>query len=53
MEYKIKHTETLIGCYYVEADTEEEALEKFDEMCWNDKIDLSDMEIIESSNVIA
>ena len=52
MEYDIKHTETLVGFYTVEADSEEEALDKFDRMCWEGEIDFSDLEMVDSSNVI-
>ena len=55
MEYKIRHEERLIGFYYVEAASEEEALEKFDAMVRGndvDAIDLSDMEMLESSDSV-
>ena len=53
MKYGIRHTETLVGFYEVEADTEEEALDKFEAMCWEGtEIDLSDLAMLDSSNEI-
>lgn len=51
MRYEIRHTETLVGFYEVEADTEEEALDEFDALCWEGKIDLSDLDMLDTSNV--
>ena len=48
--YKIKHKEELIGWFYVEADSEEEALDEFDFQVNDGKVDFSDMEMINSSN---
>lgn len=48
--YKIVHKEELVGWYYVEANSEEEALERFSIMCNGGEIDFSDMEIVDSSD---
>lgn len=48
--YKIIHKEELIGWFYVEADSEEEALDEFDFQVNDGKVDFSDMEMINSSN---
>ena len=48
--YKIIHREELIGWFYVEADSEEEALEEFSFQVNDGQIDFSDMEMIESSD---
>ena len=48
--YKIIHKEELVGWFYVEADSEKEALAKYDEMVNNGEIDYSDMEMVDSSD---
>lgn len=48
--YKIVHKEELIGWFYVEADSEEEALEEFGFQVNDGRIDFSDMEMIKSSD---
>lgn len=52
MKYKIKHYETLMGVYYVEAETPAEAMEIFDQMGRDGKIGFSDLEMIDSNDVI-
>lgn len=51
-EYKIKHTETLVGFYYVEAESEEDALDTFDWLVCDGKIDFGDLEMLNGENVI-
>ena len=51
-EYKIVHREELIGWFYVEADSEEEALEKYEEQVNNGQIDFSDMEMVNSEDTV-
>lgn len=46
--YKIIHKEELIGWFYVEANSEEEALEEFNFQVNDGQIDFSDMEMVES-----
>lgn len=48
--YKIVHTETLIGWFYVEAETPEQALEEYNFQVSNGKIDFSDLEMIDSED---
>lgn len=48
--YKIIHTETLVGWFYVEAETPEEALEEYYHLVSNGKIDFSDLEMIDSED---
>lgn len=49
--YKIVHREELVGWFYVEAGSEEEALDKYHYMVSNGDIDLSDMEMIDSEDI--
>lgn len=51
-EYRITHKEELIGYYYIEAQTEAEALEKFSRMAANGEINFSDMEMTDSSDIV-
>ena len=51
-EYRITHKEELIGYFYVEAQTEAEAMEKFSRMAANGDIDFSDMEMTDSSDTV-
>ena len=50
MEYKIIHREELIGWFYVEADSEDEALEVFYDDVNNGRVDFSDIELVDSSD---
>ena len=49
--YKIVHKEELVDEFFFEADSEEEALDKYYQMAWNGEIDYSDMEMVDSSDV--
>lgn len=49
--YKIIHKEELIGWYYIEATSEEEALQKFQFKAQNCEIDFSDMELVDSEDI--
>lgn len=49
-QYKIVHKESLVGWYYVEADSEQEALEEWRHMLCDGKVDFSDLELIDSSD---
>lgn len=51
MKYKIVHKEILVGCFFVEANSKEEALEEYHFLCNDGKIDFSDMEMVDSSDV--
>lgn len=42
--YKIIHEEKLVGWWYVDANSEQEALDEFDRMVMNGEVDFSDME---------
>ena len=48
--YKIIHTETLVGWFYVEAETPEDALDEYYRLVSNGKIDFSDLEMIDSED---
>lgn len=48
--YKIIHTETLVGCFYVEAEAPEDALDEYYHLVSNGKIDFSDLEMIDSED---
>lgn len=48
--YRIEHREELIGVFYVEANSEKEALREFNFQVNNGWIDFSDMELIDSSD---
>lgn len=50
--YKIIHREELVGWYYVEADSEEEAIAEFEYLSSEGQIDYSDMEMTDASNEI-
>ena len=50
-EFKIVHREELVGEFYIEADSEEDAIRKFNFMVDNGEIDFSDMEMVNSSDV--
>ena len=52
MQYKIIHKEELVGWYYVEADSEQEALKKFKEDVESAQWDYSDMELVDSSDEV-
>ena len=52
MKYKIRHEETLVDYFDVYADSEREALAKFDCLVSEGKIDFSNMEMITSSNTV-
>jgi hypothetical protein len=49
--YKIVHTEELVGWFYVEADSEEEAIEEYNRQVNNGEIDFSDLEMVDSTDV--
>lgn len=49
--HRIKHTEKLVGYFYIEADTPEEALEEYHFKVSNGEIDFSDLEMIDSEDV--
>lgn len=49
--YKIIHKEELVGWFYVEANSPDEALEEYRYKVDNGKIDFSDMELINSEDV--
>lgn len=49
--YKIIHTEELVGEFYVEADSQAEALKEYEYQVDNGSIDFSDMEMVDSSDV--
>jgi len=48
--FKIRHEETLVGYFYVEADSEEEAIIEYMHQVNDGEIDFSDMEMIDSSD---
>ena len=50
--YKIVHTETLVGWFYVDAETPEVALEEYHNQVSNGVIDFSDLEMIDSEDKV-
>ena len=50
--WKIVHKEELIGWFYVEAETAEEALEQYKYNVDNGEIDFGDMEMINSEDTV-
>lgn len=50
--YKIAHTETLFGYFYVEAETPEAALAEYYECLNNGEIDFGDLEMIDSEDKV-
>lgn len=50
--YKIVHTETLMMEVYVDAETDEEALAKYQTMLNNGEIDFSDEDLVDSSDEV-
>lgn len=50
--YKIVHKETLVGWFYVDAETPEEALEEYHYQVLNGDIDFSDLEMIDSEDKV-
>lgn len=48
--YKIVHKEELVGWFYIEANSEEEALEEWNFKVNNGEIDFSDMDMVDSSD---
>ena len=46
--YKVIYTESLFHVFYVDAENEEEAREKFDKMAYNGELDYSDGEVYDS-----
>lgn len=48
--YKITHREHSIGYYYVDAENEKEAMEKYNKLVNDGEIDYSDMEVEEFSD---
>lgn len=49
--YKIVHREELVGWFFVEAESEEEALEKYHHQVNNGRVDFSDLEMVDSSDI--
>lgn len=41
--YRIVYTETSVGIYYIDANSEEEAKKKFEQACMDGEIDFTDM----------
>lgn len=50
--YKVVYKETSLGVYFVDADSEEEALAKFEKASAEGEIDFSDMEIDETETTV-
>lgn len=49
-QYGIYHKETLCGLFYVDADSKDEALEIYQNLVNDGKIDFGDLEMIDSSD---
>lgn len=50
--YKIIHREELVDWFYVEADSKEEALKRFEYLSQDGQIDYTDMEMSDSSDEV-
>lgn len=50
--WKIVHREELVGWYYVEAETAEDAMEEWKHRVENGQIDFGDMEMVDSDDVV-
>lgn len=50
--FHIVHREELVGYFYVEAETPEEALQEWYNQVNNGEIDFSDMEMVDSSEEV-
>lgn len=50
--YRIIHTEELVGWFFVEAGSTEEAMEIYNQKVCDGKIDFSDMEMVDSSDEV-
>lgn len=48
--FKIIHREELIGCFYIDAASEDDAIREYERLARNGEIDYSDMEITSSSD---
>lgn len=51
-EYKIAHKEKLFGVFFVEAENEDDAMQKYNQMVMEGKIDYSDMDLVDSSDEV-
>lgn len=49
--YRIEHHEELIDYFYIQANSEAEALEKFDIEVANGRIDFSKLEMVDACNI--
>ena len=50
--YKIIHKEELVGWFYVEADSPEEAIEQWRYKVDNGEVDFGDMEMVSSEDAV-
>lgn len=50
--WKIVHREELVGWYYVEAETAEDAMEEWKHRVENGQIDFDDMEMVDSEDTV-
>lgn len=50
--WKIIHREELVGWYYVEAETVEDAMEEWKRRVENGQVDFGDMEMVDSDDVV-
>lgn len=50
--WKIVHREELVGWYYVEAETAEDAMEEWKHRVENGQVDFGDMEMVNSDDVV-
>ena len=50
--WKIVHREELIGWYYVEAETAEDAMKEWKHRVENGQVDFGDMEMVDSDDVV-
>ena len=50
-EYKIVHREELVGYFYVEAESKEEALQEYHRQASEGQIDFSDLELVDGEDI--
>lgn len=50
-EYRIIHREELVGYFYVEAESKEEALQEYHHQVSEGRIDFSDLELVDGEDI--
>ena len=50
--YTIRHEETLVGYYEIEAESPEEAFEQYENLCDEGLFDFTDLDIVNSNDTV-